>query len=633
AGDTGTIPLTPLAAPYNLDDWAFLNDPQGVAIDTAGNCFITSQTNNVIYRVDTVRHMVAFTTMASPKSVARDSAGNLYVCDKSRAAIRRITLAGDQRTYAYGLASLTGVAADDSSNLYVGLSGSGAVLKLSSDGVTTSPLLSGIAPPYGLTYRNGKILIAHTDTNSVTEVTLSTGAARSAVTAGLKYPAGAEVSDDGSTYYVGRLNLWDSYWDAPDASDPWTNSGVDFITNGTRTQYRTAIHGTRAYEHGQTLWRMDANNFLLADRDRRTLHLFTAIGGQTYSQSLKNVTPPFGGSRVFPGAVYDLVYDGARYAYAACGDKNVYRIDTQNFAAEAVAITGLTGTPYGLTYTGGALYVVDRTNKQVRRISAPSTATTVDDAGTWVAAAGTGPMGLTNFGGSLYVSDYDGYQILKIDPAAPGSPQTYINGLAGKPSRLRNYNDGRLLVRCSDGYIYTISTATPPVASQYSGTGNPEFYLDGSNNLFYAWIPYTHQIAYAFGILNTRELARDGTDPTGNWLYVGTSNGVFGINLTSGVDELSFGNIGTAYGVAVSPTSHLLYALNSSGRIYEINKSTGLVTNPVNLPAAGWGLEYDATSAKLYAVCKGNSIVYRVDPANWAGGASPIKMGLHNPEF
>lgn len=630
AADSGAIALVAQAAPHNLDDWAYLSDPQGLAIDTSGNCFVTSRTNNVVMRIDAFRNMTTFVSVSAANSIARDPAGNLYVGDQGRHLVRRITLTGDQRIVAFGLAALRGVAVDGSGNIYASLQRSGAILKLNTDGVTTSPLISGIAAPYGLTYRDSKLLVAHTDTQNATEVTL-TGSARSAISSGLHSPGGVE--QDGTTYYAGRLNLSDN-WSAsvPTGGSPFPNSGLDVVTGGVVTQRYAYIHGASDWNNlSQALVKIDANTFAIVDRVQRKIFKLSAIGGQAGSQSIKDITPSIGGSKVFPNDPVDMVYDGT-YLYVSCADRNIYRV---NFATSAYAtITGVAGSPYGMTLMGGILYVVDRTNNRLYRVTSPGTTGTVD--GTWNPAAfGSGLMAVTNVGGFLYVSDYNGNQIFKVD--TNGAASVYLNELNGAPSRVHAFTDGRLLVRVSDGVVYTINPGSPPTATQYTSTigctgcGIVEYFIDGSNNVYWS-SPNQHSTVNAVGMLNTRELALDLSNPADKWLYVAATHGLYGMNLSTG-EDMSITGMGTPMGLAVHPTSRLLYVLNSGGTVYTVDYAGRTVTSRTGLPSGGWGLDYDASRDRLVAVCSGNDLIYRIDPNNWAAGPTVVKMGLHAPMF
>jgi sugar lactone lactonase YvrE len=626
-------------------DWGYLSDPTGITIDTAGNAFVTSSSNNVVVKIDAVRNMSAFQSLDGAGTIARDAAGNLYVADRTRNLIRRVTLAGDKKIVAYGLSALRGVAVDAGGNVYTSLQASGAVLKIAADGVTTSPLISGIAAPYGLTLRNGKLYVAHTDTQNVTEVTLA-GAARSVIPSGLHSPGGVEVSDDGQTYYVGRLSLQDCwYCSVPfdvangQSREPWEHSGLDIVTGSTVTLRRALVHGSSDWGgFAQALVKLSNTSFALLDRGKRNLTLMTDHAAGTNAQKIQDVTPSFGGIRKFPEDVYDMVYDGSRYLYVS--GASVYRIDTQNYGSAAVVIGGISGQPYGLAYAGGVVYVVDSSNKTVRRITSPASASSAD--GVWsanLAAAGaTSPIGITSYNGDLYVTDRaNPGGIYKVVTAGP-SVTKYL-GMTNGATRIHSYNDGRLLIRSNDGVYYLVSTANPPVPSQHASTigctgcGILEYYVDAPNNNNIYWSQPRQQVhLYASGLLNTRELARDG-----NWLYIAATRGIYGMELSSG-EEYSGVGMGAPTGLAVNSSTREVYVLNSVGTLYSVDyasrtaTSRGAFSNFAGFGPSGWGLDYDQARNVLYAASPGQAAVYKVEPANgWA--KTVLKAGLHAPMF
>ncbi len=632
SSDTGT-----LAAP-GLMDWAYVPGPEGITVDTGGNCFVSCPGSNVIFKVDPFRNLSAFLSIGSPGSLGQDEAGNIYVTDKSRFIIRRISISGDVKILAYGMSNLGGVAVDSTGRAYVGNGASGTILRLDGDGVTASPLISGMAEPNGITFRNGKLLVAHTGIDRVSEVALD-GSARTVVNAGLDMPGGVEASDDGNTFYAGRLNYTDSWWFLPGGRDVWSNVGLSIVSGSTSTWSRPLVWGTTdwsGFGQGIQVIATSPRRVLVTDRARRFLLQIRQTGASSNIYEVRNISPLFTGTRIFPADVYDVVYDGARYAYVSCANNTIYRIDTQSLPPSAPQAIACPGVPTGLGFMGGVLYAVDSTNNTLRRVSSPATATATD---AWsLQPTGAGSLRhITTTGGSLYVTDASRKSIWKVAPSS-GTASEYVTGLNGAPSRLRAYSDGSLVVRCDDGVYYRISTASPPGVSQQwstigcTGCSILEFDLQADGNV--AWMQPRQQVFdSAFGMMNTRELARDPAGPGNqNWLYAAATHGVWGRNLDNPDIEISVTNVGRPSGLAVHPVSHLVYALNTGGVLNEIDPVTGTVTPRATLPgSSGWGLDFNAVSSTFVATNPSSNLVYTIRASDW--NVLQHMAGLWKPVF
>ena len=153
---------------------AWFNWPTGVALDSAGNLYVADMGNDTIRRmtpggvVTTLAGLAAGLGSADgtgsaarfhePDGVAVDSAGNVYVADTSNYTIRKVTPAGVVATLA-GLAGHAGnhdgtgsaarflwpsaVAADSAGNVYVADPANGRIWKVTPAGVVTT--LAGAA--------------------------------------------------------------------------------------------------------------------------------------------------------------------------------------------------------------------------------------------------------------------------------------------------------------------------------------------------------------------------------------------------------------------------------------------------------------------------------------------------------
>ena len=157
---------------------AMLNGPQGVAVDAAGNVFITDRFNNRIRKVtqggviSTVagNGSVAFSGdngpalnagMTAPSGIAVDAAGNIFIADEVDNRIRKVTTGGVISTVAgngnagYGgdgglatsaaLLQPTGVALDTAGNIFIADRSNNRVRKVTPNGIISTVAGTGAA--------------------------------------------------------------------------------------------------------------------------------------------------------------------------------------------------------------------------------------------------------------------------------------------------------------------------------------------------------------------------------------------------------------------------------------------------------------------------------------------------------
>ena len=163
---------------------ARFSSPYGVAVDPTGNVFVADSANHVIRKITPLAEVSTLAGLAesrgtadgtgpaarffNPQGVAVDAAGNIYVADSSNHTIRKVTPAGVVSTLA-GLAGTSGstngagtaarfntplgLALDAAGNLYVADTDNHTIRKITSAGVVTT--LAGLAGHAGSTDGTG----------------------------------------------------------------------------------------------------------------------------------------------------------------------------------------------------------------------------------------------------------------------------------------------------------------------------------------------------------------------------------------------------------------------------------------------------------------------------------------------
>lgn len=165
SGETGNTNANGILASFN--------NPTSVVTDTSGNIYVADTENNVIRKISSSGDVTTFAgdgtngstdangTLASfnkPTGVAIDNTGNIYVADSENNKIRKITPAGDVSTLAGSGASgsddlvgnlatfaiPTGVAVDSFGNVYVADSEGSKIRKITPAGQVTTFAGNGI---------------------------------------------------------------------------------------------------------------------------------------------------------------------------------------------------------------------------------------------------------------------------------------------------------------------------------------------------------------------------------------------------------------------------------------------------------------------------------------------------------
>ncbi len=183
-------------------DPAQLNSPRGIAIDSLNNLYVADSGNNVVREITPAGTITSIASqLNNPVSVAVDAQGSVYIADSGNNRIVQVTATGTASTFAKINGPLA-VAVDSSGSVMV--ADVSQIWKVTSDG-TASPLITsvigGLTSPTGLAFASdGSLVIADAGANVIRR--LSTSGVLS-VMAGT---GAAGFSGDGSSALVAQLN-------------------------------------------------------------------------------------------------------------------------------------------------------------------------------------------------------------------------------------------------------------------------------------------------------------------------------------------------------------------------------------------------------------------------------------------
>jgi hypothetical protein len=646
AGVTGSGDGTGAAAQFN--------DPSSVAVDAAGNVYVADSNNDTIRKIMPAGVVTTLAGTAGqagstngtgaaaefndPQGVAVDSAGNVYVADSNNDTIRKITPAGVVTTLAgtpgvagsvdsaasTGAAAefnfLSGAAVDGAGNVYV--AANDAIDKITPAGVVT--ILAG--------------------TPGVSDSADGTGAA-----AQFGISTVVAVDAAGNVYVMDSSGGFDNITDAGDETiRKITPAGVVTTLAGSAVQ-RAYVNGTgaaaRFYDLGGAA--LDAaGNLYVADFD--TIREITPAGVVTTLAG----SPGQVGSADGTGAAAEF-NDPTGVAVDAAG--NVYVADTGNDTIRKITPAGVVTTLAGTAGVAGRtdgtgaaarfndptdvavdsagnVYVADYGNDTIREITPAGVVTTLAGTpgvtgsadGIGAAAEFSGPSGVTvDSAGNLYVTDLSnsGYSTIRkvsiptvlaqsgVTGTNPVSESATLTGL--QPNTTYYYRAVATgPAGSTNGAILSFTTVapTPLITTTASEAGN---------------------VAGSAVLTDTAHLT-GGSNPTGTITFNLYNNpNATGTPLFTDTETLS-GGTATSKGYTAAATGTDYWVATYNGDSNNSSVSSGAASEPVTITPATLATPSINTQQQPASAKVGTSIA---DKATVSGGNNPtgtVTFNLYN---
>jgi len=184
-----TVPASGLANPY------------GVAVDGAGDVFIADPNNNRVVEVTPSGVQTAVGSVGYPYGVAVDAAGDVFIVDSQFTHVVKVTSGGVQTTVpATGLTNPYDVAVDGAGDVFISDPTNVQVIEVTPGGVQTTVPATGLVCPYGLAVdAAGDVYIADPCISQVVEVSPS-GVQTTVPFSGLSNPISVAVDGKGDVF-------------------------------------------------------------------------------------------------------------------------------------------------------------------------------------------------------------------------------------------------------------------------------------------------------------------------------------------------------------------------------------------------------------------------------------------------
>ncbi|MBP1822525.1 SMP-30/gluconolactonase/LRE family protein [Mycobacterium sp. OAE908] len=219
-----TTPSNAPAARQTVLPFTGLTYPTSVAVDAAGNVYLTDTGNDRVLKLaagSNDQTVLPFTGLHSPGAVAVDSRGNVYITDYVTAAtefnvpnsrVVKLAVGSNEQTVLpfTGLSHVQDVAVDTAGNVYVANNSRGGdtqVVKLAAGSNDQTVPFTGITSANAVAVDStGSVYVNDGPNNRVVKLAAGSTVQTVLPLTGLEYPDGIAVDTAGDVYVIDRKN-------------------------------------------------------------------------------------------------------------------------------------------------------------------------------------------------------------------------------------------------------------------------------------------------------------------------------------------------------------------------------------------------------------------------------------------
>jgi len=481
---------------------AVLSQPEGVAVDRAGNLYVADADDNRVRKIsldgtiqtisgDSVAGFsgdggkASAALLSRPYGLALDLTGNLYIADLGNARIRKISLDGTIQTVAGGgsiapgvngdgspavsmqLNSPRNVAIDPDGTMYISDFGAHRVYRVSADGTLTtlagtgkagftgdnaSAGLAQLNSPAGIASDgNGSVYIADSGNNRVRKVFRGVITTVSSITA----PTGLVLSPSGTLYIASASYVGTSFHSIGPAS------ALDIALDAAGTVYITAGQLVREVTTDgkvSTVAGSGAPRYFGGDNGPAVNARMHSPSGLTVDDAGNWYVADTGNNRIRKISSSGIITTIAGTGVAGPGGDNGPAAAAQLSAPRSVAIDSLRN-----------LYIADTGNNRVRKINAAGVISQV------IGGLNDPEYVAVDHNGLLYIADTGNNRVIKVDGSGAMSTIAQVQ----KPAAVTVDSAGNIFI--AEAARITEVTSNGAVSIVLDGLNQPRGLAVASN--------------------------------------------------------------------------------------------------------------------------------------------------------